>query len=63
MDEADSGDEPLPEAARNRHAGDAGDQDRRKRSQKSAMEFFQLGFDPVTEISAEHGTGVAEPWT
>jgi GTP-binding protein len=31
-----------------------------KRSQKSAMEFFQLGFDPVSEISAEHGTGVAE---
>jgi GTP-binding protein len=31
-----------------------------KRSQKSAMEFFQLGFDPVMEISAEHGTGVAE---
>ena len=31
-----------------------------KRSQKSAMEFFQLGFDPVLEISAEHGTGVAE---
>jgi len=31
-----------------------------KRSQKSTMEFFQLGFDPVTEISAEHGTGVAE---
>jgi GTP-binding protein len=31
-----------------------------KRSQKSSMEFFQLGFDPVTEISAEHGTGVAE---
>src|SRR5712675_2331120 len=31
-----------------------------KRAQKSAMEFFQLGFDPVTEISAEHGTGVAE---
>ena len=31
-----------------------------KRSHKSAMEFFQLGFDPVTEISAEHGTGVAE---
>ena len=31
-----------------------------KRSQKSAMEFFQLGFDPVIEISAEHGTGVAE---
>jgi GTP-binding protein len=31
-----------------------------KRSQKSAMEFYQLGFDPVLEISAEHGTGVAE---
>jgi GTPase len=31
-----------------------------KRSQKSSMEFFQLGFDPVTEISAEHGTGVAD---
>src|SRR5438477_906092 len=31
-----------------------------KRSQKSAMEFFQLGFDPVLEISAEHGQGVAE---
>src|SRR5213076_108282 len=31
-----------------------------KRSQRSAMEFFQLGFDPVIEISAEHGTGVYE---
>jgi GTP-binding protein len=31
-----------------------------KRSQKSSLEFFQLGFDPVSEISAEHGTGVAE---
>ena len=31
-----------------------------KRSQKSALEFYQLGFDPVLEISAEHGTGVAE---
>jgi GTP-binding protein len=31
-----------------------------KRSQKSSLEFFQLGFDPVTEISAEHGNGVAE---
>jgi len=31
-----------------------------KRSQTSVMEFFQLGFDPVFEISAEHGTGVAE---
>ncbi|MBZ5559401.1 MAG: ribosome biogenesis GTPase Der [Acidobacteriia bacterium] len=31
-----------------------------KRSQNSVMEFFQLGLDPVFEISAEHGTGVAE---
>src|SRR5262245_48562624 len=31
-----------------------------KRAQQSALEFFQLGFDPVLEISAEHGTGVAE---
>src|SRR6266508_3938195 len=31
-----------------------------KRAQKSALEFFQLGFDPVLEISAEHGQGVAE---
>src|SRR5579862_512660 len=31
-----------------------------KRSQSAAMEFFQLGFDPVLEMSAEHGTGVAE---
>src|SRR3954465_4898349 len=30
------------------------------RARKSALEFFQLGFDPVLEISAEHGTGVAE---
>ena len=31
-----------------------------KRAQASAMEFFQLGFDPVVEISAEHGDGVAD---
>jgi GTPase len=31
-----------------------------KRSQKSIVDFYQLGFDPVLEISAEHGTGVAE---
>src|SRR5436305_1726789 len=31
-----------------------------KRAQASAMEFFQLGFDPVIEVSAEHGHGVAE---
>ena len=31
-----------------------------KRAQASVMEFFQLGFDPVVEISAEHGDGVAE---
>jgi len=31
-----------------------------KRSQKSLVDFYQLGFDPLLEISAEHGTGVAE---
>src|SRR5262245_7423135 len=31
-----------------------------KRSQKSVVDFYQLGFDPLLEISAEHGTGVAE---
>src|SRR3954467_6202962 len=31
-----------------------------KRSQKSIVDFYQLGFDPLLEISAEHGAGVAE---
>ena len=31
-----------------------------KRARAGAMEFFALGFDPVLEISAEHGHGVAE---
>jgi GTP-binding protein len=31
-----------------------------KRAQASSLEFFQLGFEPVVEISAEHGHGVAE---
>src|SRR5450756_1048187 len=31
-----------------------------KRAQRAAPEFYQLGFDPVFEISAEHGQGVAE---
>jgi GTP-binding protein len=29
-----------------------------KRAKAGAMEFYQLGFDPVVEISAEHGVGV-----
>jgi GTPase len=31
-----------------------------KRAQQSSMEFYRLGLDPVLEISAEHGQGVAE---
>src|SRR5215467_10323812 len=31
-----------------------------KRARDASMEFYQLGIDPVLEISAEHGTGVAE---
>jgi GTPase len=31
-----------------------------KRSKASVLEFYELGFDPVFEISAEHGDGVAE---
>src|SRR5919198_1476079 len=31
-----------------------------KRGQAGVPEFFTLGFDPVIEISAEHGQGVAE---
>src|SRR6059036_3148164 len=31
-----------------------------KRARASATEFFGFGFDPVLEISAEHGHGVAE---
>src|SRR5262245_7064882 len=31
-----------------------------KRARDAATEFYQFGFDPVLEISAEHGTGVAE---
>src|SRR5438034_2362194 len=31
-----------------------------KRARNSAMDFYQLGFDPVVEISAEHGHGVGD---
>jgi GTP-binding protein len=31
-----------------------------KRAQRGVPEFYQLGFEPVVEISAEHGQGVAD---
>ena len=31
-----------------------------RRAQAGAMEFYQLGLDPVFEISAEHGVGVGD---
>jgi GTP-binding protein len=31
-----------------------------KRTRAGVMEFYQLGLEPVFEVSAEHGTGVAE---
>ena len=31
-----------------------------KRARAGAIDFFQLGFDPILEISAEHGDGVGE---
>ncbi len=31
-----------------------------KRAQRSVPEFYQLGFEPVLEISAEHGMGIGD---
>ena len=31
-----------------------------KRAQAGVLEFYQVGFEPVVEISAEHGTGVGD---
>jgi GTP-binding protein len=31
-----------------------------RRARDAALDFYQMGFDPVVEIAAEHGQGVAE---
>jgi GTP-binding protein len=31
-----------------------------KRARAGALEFYQLGFEPVVEVSAEHGLGIGE---
>ena len=31
-----------------------------KKARSRALEFFQMGFDPVVEVAAEHGDGVAD---
>ena len=31
-----------------------------RRARDGALELYRLGFDPVVEISAEHGVGVGE---
>lgn len=31
-----------------------------RRARDTAMQFYELGFDPLIEISAEHGTGVSD---
>ena len=32
-----------------------------RRSQAGALEFYRLGFEPVFEVSAEHGVGIGRP--
>lgn len=31
-----------------------------RRAREAAMQFYELGFEPVIEVSAEHGTGVTD---
>ena len=57
------GDEEIAAAAAaSRRAGRArGQQDgRSQRARAGALEFYALGFDPVVEITAEHGAGVGD---
>src|SRR5688572_1184456 len=57
-----SGDEEIADALRSASAPVviAVNKTDDKRSKGRALEFYQLGFDPVVEIAAEHGEGVGD---
>ena len=57
-----SGDEEIADALRSASAPVvvAVNKTDDKRSKGRALEFYQLGFDPVVEIAAEHGQGVGD---
>jgi GTP-binding protein len=57
-----AGDQEIAEAVRaaNRPVIVAINKTDDRRAQAGVIDFYELGFDPVLEISAEHGTGIGE---